>query len=106
MCQGRAMCLRPPPPLTAAVYWLSYPCQQSCMTERHWITYTRGRGGNGSVDKKSSLLPQIHRLNAVSRAGAAPRASGSENATLTELWRNPPVTVFAVRKCLLSSPGL
>lgn len=48
----------------------------------------------GSVDKKSSLLPQIRRLNAALRVSAAPRANGSESTTLRELWHNPPVTVM------------
>lgn len=78
------------PTLTAAVYWLS-----SIHVSRDvWLNGTGlcTLGANGSVDKKSSLLPQIRRLNATSRASAAPRANGSENTTLWELWHNPPVT--------------
>lgn len=94
---GRSMCVRAgltmcvcAPTLTAAVYWLS----SIRVSRAVWLNATglRTLGANGSVDKKSSLLPQIHRLNAASRASAAPRANGSENTTLCEIWHNPPVT--------------
>lgn len=44
------------------------------------------------MDKKSSLLPQILRLNTASRFSAAPGANGSKTR-LEELWHNCPVAV-------------
>ena len=72
------------------VYWLAF----IHVSRAVWLNSygLRTLGANGSVDKKSSLLPQIRRLNAALRASAARRANGSENTTLRELWHNPHVT--------------
>lgn len=76
---------------TAAVYWLASIHVNRAVWEND--TGLCALEANGSVDKKSSLLPQIHRLNAASRVIAAPRANGSGSTTLLELWHNPPVAV-------------
>lgn len=80
------------PTLIAAVYWPS----SIRVSRAVWLKGTglRTLEANGSLDKKSSLLPQIHRLNTASRASAAPGANGSENTALRglRLWLNPSVT--------------
>jgi len=68
------------PTLAAAVFLLS----SIHVSRTVWLKGTGlcTPGANGSVDKKSSLLLQIHRLNVTSRATAALRANGSK----TQLW--------------------
>lgn len=92
VCQGRAghQCVCVPP--RWLLQCIGSPLSVSAgLCDWKALDYVQS-GANGSVDKKSSLLPQIHRLNAASRAIAALRANGSENTTLRELWLNPSVT--------------
>lgn len=92
VCQGRAgrECVCVPP--RWLLQCIGAPLSVSAgLCDWKALDYVQS-GANGSADKKSSLLPQIHRLNAASRAIAAPRANGSENTTQRELWLNPSVT--------------
>lgn len=77
--------------LLAALFWLS-SLHVSCAV---WLKGTGlcTLGAKGSVDKKSSLLPQIHRLNVASRTSAALGANGSKTQlcerfglTFLSLW--------------------